>query len=87
MYGLWIMAEVWQGVGFTVWGKIDIIVIMVYIFWFMDWRVEWTAYETNRGSHSRLIASCITQLEAQGPSTTCNESKEEEVGGVKDGPF
>ena len=30
----------------------------------------------------RRIASCITQLKAQGPSRTCNESKEEEnVGG------
>ena len=26
----------------------------------------------------RLIGSCITQLKAQGPSRTCNESKEEE---------
>jgi len=26
----------------------------------------------------RLIDSCITQLKAQGPSGTCNESKEEE---------
>ena len=26
----------------------------------------------------RLIDSCITQLTAQGPSRTCNESKEEE---------
>ena len=26
----------------------------------------------------RLIDSCITQLEAQGPSRTCNENKEEE---------
>ena len=26
----------------------------------------------------RLIYSCITQLKAQGPSRTCNESKEEE---------
>ena len=26
----------------------------------------------------RLIDSCITQLEAQGPSRTCNESKVEE---------
>ena len=25
----------------------------------------------------RLIDSCITQLNAQGPSRTCNESKEE----------
>ena len=30
------------------------------------------------GSYSRLIDSCITQLKAQGPSRTCNESKEEE---------
>jgi len=28
--------------------------------------------------HLRLIDSCITQLKAQGPSRTCNESKEEE---------
>ena len=27
----------------------------------------------------RLIDSCITQLKAQGPSRTCNESKEEAV--------
>jgi len=26
----------------------------------------------------RLLDSCITQLKAQGPSSTCNESKEEE---------
>ena len=26
----------------------------------------------------RLIDSCITQLKAQGPSRTCNESKEKE---------
>jgi len=30
------------------------------------------------GSFLRLIDSCITQLKAQGPSRTCNESKEEE---------
>ena len=30
------------------------------------------------GSYLRLIDSCITQLKAQGPSRTCNESKEEE---------
>jgi len=29
------------------------------------------------GSFLRLIDSCITQLKAQGPSRTCNESKEE----------
>jgi len=33
---------------------------------------------TEVGSYLRLIDSCITQLEAQGPSRTCNESKEEE---------
>ena len=26
----------------------------------------------------RLIDSCVTQLKAQGPSRTCNESKQEE---------
>ena len=30
------------------------------------------------GSYSRLIDSCFTQLKAQGPSRTCNESREEE---------
>ena len=30
------------------------------------------------GSYLTLIDSCITQLKAQGPSRTCNESKEEE---------
>ena len=33
---------------------------------------------TEAGSCLRLIDSCITQLKAQGPSRTCNESKEEE---------
>jgi len=32
------------------------------------------------GSYLRLIDSCITQLEAQGPARTCNESKEERKG-------
>jgi len=31
------------------------------------------------GDEIRLIDSCITQLEAQGPSRTCNKSKEEET--------
>ena len=35
------------------------------------------------GSYLRLTDSCITQLKAQGPSRTCNESKEEEVTGYK----
>ena len=35
---------------------------------------------TEAGSYLRLIHSCITQLKAQGPSRTCNESKEEEEG-------
>jgi len=30
------------------------------------------------GSYLRLIDSCITQLKAQEPARTCNESKEEE---------
>ena len=33
------------------------------------------------GSYLRLIDSCITQLKSQGPSRTCNESKEEDVQG------
>ena len=33
---------------------------------------------TEAGAYLRLIDSCITQLKAQGPSRTCNESKEEE---------
>jgi len=33
---------------------------------------------TEVGSYLRLVDSCITQLKAQGPSRTCNESKEEE---------
>ena len=33
---------------------------------------------TKAGSYSRLIDSCITQLKAQGPSSTCNERNEEE---------
>ena len=35
----------------------------------------------NMGSYLRLIDFCITQLKAQGPSRTCNESKEEEEEG------
>ena len=35
------------------------------------------------GSCVRLIDSCITQLKAQGPSRTCNESKEE----AEEGPL
>jgi len=31
----------------------------------------------------RLVDSCITNLKAQGPSRTCNESKEEDVDLVK----
>ena len=31
-----------------------------------------------KGSYLRIIHSCITQLKAQRPSKTCNESKEEE---------
>jgi len=33
---------------------------------------------TEAGSCLRLIDSCITQLKAQGPARTCNESEEEE---------
>jgi len=34
------------------------------------------------GSYLRLIDSCITQLKAQGPARTCNESKEDLEGSV-----
>ena len=36
------------------------------------------AFACSRGSYLRPIDSCITQLKAQGPIGTCNESKEEE---------
>ena len=36
------------------------------------------------GSYLRLINSCITQLKAQVPSRTCNESKEEDLAGEED---
>ena len=39
---------------------------------------------TEAGSYLRPMDSCITQLKAQGPSRTCNESKEEEE---EIGPF
>ena len=32
---------------------------------------------TEEGSYLKFIDSCITQLKVQGPSRTCNESKEE----------
>ena len=32
---------------------------------------------TEAGLYLRLIDSCFTELKAQGPSRTCNESKEE----------
>ena len=35
-----------------------------------------------RTCRQRRIDSCITQLKAQGPSRTCNESKEEEAPAV-----
>ena len=40
----------------------------------------WSAQRPTKGL-LRLIDSCITQLKAQGPSRTCNESKEEEEEG------
>jgi len=36
------------------------------------------AWTKPKGSYLRFIDSCITQLKAQGPSRTRNESKEEE---------
>ena len=44
-------------------------------------RLEFPAGQRRRAisySYLRLIDSCITQLQAQGPSRTYNESKEEE---------
>ena len=35
-------------------------------------------YGNQADSYLRFIDSCITQLKAQGPSRTCNESKKEE---------
>jgi len=40
----------------------------------LGFRVQWF----QSGLVLRLIDSCITQLKAQGPARTCNESKEEE---------
>ena len=37
-----------------------------------------TRSRTYRGSYLSLIDPCITQIRAQGPFMTCNESKEEE---------
>jgi len=39
---------------------------------------EGCASAREAGSYLRLIDSCISQLKAQGPSRTCNESKEED---------
>jgi len=36
-----------------------------------------SSWHLQTGSYLRLIDSCITQLKAQGPSRTCNESDEE----------
>ena len=41
---------------------------------------------TEAGSYLRFIDSCITQLKAQGPSRTCNESEEEEEALTVHGP-
>jgi len=34
---------------------------------------------TKAGSYLRLVDFCITEVKAQGPSRTCNESEEEEA--------
>ena len=39
------------------------------------------------GSYLKLIDACITQLKAQGPCRTCNESKEEEESRVSEEVF
>jgi len=47
--------------------------------WTVSLTLETTSFNflTRRARILRLIDSCITQLKAQGPSRTCNESKEE----------
>ena len=40
--------------------------------------MEQLRLDTILGSYLRHTDSCITQLKAQGPSRTCNGSKEEE---------
>ena len=40
-----------------------------------------------KGSYLTIIDSCITQLQAEGPSRTCNESKQEEEEKFKDEGF
>jgi len=42
------------------------------------WHVYRCVVVTEAGLYLRLIDFCITQPKAQGPSRTCNESKEEE---------
>jgi len=44
----------------------------------LDKRVVSERYGSEAGSYLRSIDSCITQLKAQAPSMTCNESQEEE---------
>jgi hypothetical protein len=39
---------------------------------------------SEEGSYLRRIDSCIPQRKAQGPSRTCNESKEEEAAFMED---
>ena len=39
---------------------------------------NWGVVVTEAGSYLRLIDPCITHLKAQGPSRTCNKSKEDE---------
>ena len=59
---------------------------VVTLLWggWVGWQVgglRWCAMpcsDSEAGSCLRLIDSCITQLKAQGPYRTCNESKEEE---------
>ena len=41
------------------------------------WRASSGVVVSEAGSYIRLIESCITQLKAQGPSKTCNESNAE----------
>ena len=51
-------------------------------------QVPYMCCGTEAGSYLRLTDSFITQLKAQGPSRTCDESKEEDIihAGPESGP-
>ena len=71
---VWVRGFRVYGSGFRVWVKGSVGSVLV------GWG-SWDLCEcggTEADSYLRLIDFCITQLKAQGPSRTCNESQEEE---------